>query len=347
MAIICNLKEILNKRGITIAELAKIVGITQANMSNIVNRKTASIGYNTLGKICEYLNLQPGDIFEYKIVKKRRVIPLFLDYTGTTDNLLKQGSENVKDFFSAIKELEVRSNCNVQITMVTGSSLESAKDKYKLLKALAENDGLPNLFSGVVAEYCGYWIKEDEITQLYSLDPRIAAKREEIEEIIKDNAGKFDYTVSTIYNISFDNISRANLDDVCEKIEKAIDCNEIEIVLNYDKYGQEIDIKHKKHTKSEAVFIILKKLMEKYEIPLVIIGGDSKIEDLSMYTENKDRILNMNVPIRFIAPANIREIASPDPDIIIGKWENAKGIIDCIEKIMQSVKIKGGMEKDE
>ena len=72
-----------------------------------------------------------------------------------------------------------------------------------------------------------------------------------------------------------------------------------------------------------------------------------KIEDLSMYTENKDRILNMNVPIRFIAPANIREIASPDPDIIIGKWENAKGIIDCIEKIMQSVKIKGGMQKDE
>ena len=132
MAIICNLKEILNKRGITIAELAKIVGITQANMSNIVNRKTASIGYNTLGKICEYLNLQPGDIFEYKIVKKRRVIPLFLDYTGTTDNLLKQGSENVKDFFSAIIELEVRSNCNVQITMVTGSSLESAKHKYKL-----------------------------------------------------------------------------------------------------------------------------------------------------------------------------------------------------------------------
>ena len=347
MAIVTNLEEVMKEKGYTLVELAKEVGISTVNLSNIKNGNISAIRFSTLDEICKVLECKPGDILKYKEINKKKVIPLFLDYSGTTDLLLKGGAENVKKFFDSIIAMQSKSNYELQITMITGSSFESAKSKYKLLNVLAENYGLPNLFDGVVAEYCGFIIRKDKSSRLLTLDTRILEKRAEIEDIAEQYGGKISPEVTSIYNISFHEISRTRLAEVSEQIEKIIDCPDIETVTYYDAYGKECDVKPKKHSKSEAVYMLTKKLKEKYDIPFVIIGGDSQDEDLKMYTINKQRMKEeMGLKTVFIAPANIGEIANNDKDIIIGNWANSDGIAQCIETLSKRIKVRedGGIE---
>lgn len=236
--------------------------------------------------------------------------------------------------------MQVKSKCEVQITMCTGSSFEAARSKYKLLYELAENYGLPNLFDGAVAEYCGFVIKKDKTFRLSSLDTRILAKKDDIEEIAKRYGGKISEEVTSHYNLVFDDISRTDLAKTSEEIEKLLDDDELETVTYYDSYGKECDVKPKKHSKSEAVYMIVKRLSEVYIIPFVIIGGDSQDEDLKMYTENKERIGKLGIPSVFIAPSNIGKIAQIDENVIIGDWENSDGIAECIRKLNMKIKVK-------
>lgn len=346
MAIITNLDELMKKKGYTLVKLAEEVGITQVNLSNIKNGNISSIRFSTLDEICKVLECQPGDILKYKELDKKKVIPLFLDYSGTTDLLLNGGAENVKKFFDSIIRMQQKSNSEVQITMVTGSSFESARSKYKLLYELAENYGLPNLFDGAVAEYCGYIIRKDKSEKLLTLDTRILEKRNEIEQIIEQYGGTISPEVTSMYNIVFDDITRTGLAEATEKIETVINSEDIETVTYYDAYGKECDVKAKRHSKSQAVLLIMKKIAEKYDIPFVIIGGDSKDEDLKMYTNNKSKIADMGIQTVFIAPSNIGELSHNDKNIIIGDWENSDGISQCIEKLNSRITVKedGGIE---
>lgn len=346
MAIISNLEEIMKEKGYTVTNLAEEVGISPVNLSNIKTGNISAIRFSTLNEICKVLKCTPGDILKYEERDKKNVIPLFLDYSGTTDLLLKGGAENVKRFFDSIIDMQKKSNSEVQITMVTGSAFESARSKYNLLYTLAENYGLPNLFDGAIAEYCGFVVRKDKADQLLSLDTRILEKRNEIEEIIQKYGGEISPDVTSMYNVMFDEITRTDLAEASEEIEKLIGSEDIETVTYYDDYGKEIDIKPKKHTKSEAVLMLVRKLNEKYDIPFVIIGGDSQDEDLKMYTRNKERISEIGIKTVFIAPSNIGELISVDKDIIIGDWENSDGISDCINKLNSRMKIKedGGIE---
>lgn len=346
MAIVTNLEELMKEKGYTLVKLAEEVGISTVNLSNIKNGNISAIRFNTLDGICRALECEPGDILKYKEIDKKKVIPLFLDYSGTTDLLLQGGAENIKKFFDAIIAMQQKSECEVQITMVTGASFESARSKYKLLYDLAENYGLPNLFDGAIAEYCGFVVRKDKSYKLQTLDTRILSKRVEIEDIVKQYGGHISPEVTSMYNIVFDEITRTNLAEVSEQIEKLIDCEEIETITYYDSYGKECDVKPKKHSKSEAVLMIIKKLNEKYSIPFVIIGGDSQEEDLRMYERNKEKIAQMGLESVFIAPSNIGKITKYDKNVIIGDWENSDGISQCIEKLNSRMKIKedGGIE---
>lgn len=46
-------------------DLAAHVGITEANLSLLKSGRVKGIRFQTLEKICEYLDCQPGDILEY------------------------------------------------------------------------------------------------------------------------------------------------------------------------------------------------------------------------------------------------------------------------------------------
>ena len=65
MAIIINIDVMLAKRKMSVTELSERVGITMANISILKNQKAKAIRFDTLNKICEILQCQPGDVLEY------------------------------------------------------------------------------------------------------------------------------------------------------------------------------------------------------------------------------------------------------------------------------------------
>lgn len=65
MPIIVNLDVMLAKRKVRSNELARSVGITEANISLLKSGKVRAIRFSTLEAICRYLDCQPGDILAY------------------------------------------------------------------------------------------------------------------------------------------------------------------------------------------------------------------------------------------------------------------------------------------
>jgi len=67
MAITINLDVMLAKRKMKSNELAKLIGITEQNLSILKNGKAKAIRLSTLDAICEHLDCQPADLLEYTL----------------------------------------------------------------------------------------------------------------------------------------------------------------------------------------------------------------------------------------------------------------------------------------
>ncbi|HEY1406489.1 MAG TPA: helix-turn-helix transcriptional regulator [Spirochaetota bacterium] len=66
MAIIFNLDVMLARRKMKSNELARLIGITEQNLSILKTGKAKAVRIETLESICKSLECQPGDILEYK-----------------------------------------------------------------------------------------------------------------------------------------------------------------------------------------------------------------------------------------------------------------------------------------
>src|SRR6202021_1405067 len=66
MSIVVNLDVMLAKRKMRSKELAERIGITEQNVSLLKSGKVRGVRFDTLNKICEVLNCQPGDLLEYR-----------------------------------------------------------------------------------------------------------------------------------------------------------------------------------------------------------------------------------------------------------------------------------------
>jgi len=65
MPIVVNLDVMLARRKMRSRELAERVGITEQNISLLKSGKVKGVRFETLEKICDALDCQPGDILEY------------------------------------------------------------------------------------------------------------------------------------------------------------------------------------------------------------------------------------------------------------------------------------------
>lgn len=63
--IIVNLDVVMAKRKISLTELSEHVGISMTNLSNLKTGKARAIRFTTLAALCEALDCQPGELFEY------------------------------------------------------------------------------------------------------------------------------------------------------------------------------------------------------------------------------------------------------------------------------------------
>lgn len=65
MSIVVNLDVMLAKRKMRSRDLAARIGISEVNLSMLKTGKVKGVRFETLAKICEALDCQPGDILSY------------------------------------------------------------------------------------------------------------------------------------------------------------------------------------------------------------------------------------------------------------------------------------------
>jgi putative transcriptional regulator len=66
MPIILQLDIMLARRKMRSKDLAEHIGITEANMSLLKQGKVKGVRFDTLEKICAYLDCQPSDLLIYE-----------------------------------------------------------------------------------------------------------------------------------------------------------------------------------------------------------------------------------------------------------------------------------------
>lgn len=65
MAIVVRLDMMLALRKVRSRELAQFVGITESNLSLLKSGHVRGVRFETLGRICEFLQCQPGDLLAW------------------------------------------------------------------------------------------------------------------------------------------------------------------------------------------------------------------------------------------------------------------------------------------
>ena len=60
--IVVHLDRLLERRGMTLTQLAERVGVTVVNLSILKNGRARAIRFSTLAALCDALDCQPGDL---------------------------------------------------------------------------------------------------------------------------------------------------------------------------------------------------------------------------------------------------------------------------------------------
>ncbi|MCZ4517343.1 helix-turn-helix transcriptional regulator [Rhodococcus ruber] len=61
--VVCHLGKILDARGMTLAELSRLAGVSVVNLSVLKNDRAKAIRFSTLTAVCRVLGCTPGDLF--------------------------------------------------------------------------------------------------------------------------------------------------------------------------------------------------------------------------------------------------------------------------------------------
>ena len=71
MPIVVDFEEQRDRKGLTVAQLADAVGITQANLFVLKSNRAKAIRFSTLEALCIALDCQPGDIIRFEADGKK------------------------------------------------------------------------------------------------------------------------------------------------------------------------------------------------------------------------------------------------------------------------------------
>jgi putative transcriptional regulator len=66
MAIFVDFETQRKAKGLTVAQLADLIGITQANLFVLKSNRGKAIRFSTLEALCRELDCQPGDILRFE-----------------------------------------------------------------------------------------------------------------------------------------------------------------------------------------------------------------------------------------------------------------------------------------
>ena len=69
--IVCRLSEILGKKRLKISDVIRATGITRPTLTSLYYDSGDGIKFETIDKLCAYLNIEPGELFVYKRVDEQ------------------------------------------------------------------------------------------------------------------------------------------------------------------------------------------------------------------------------------------------------------------------------------
>lgn len=355
---------------------AKKYGIQEVSNGARENIDNNSLTYDTPAK-----NMNVSNENRDTKSKKKKIIPFFLDYSGTTDKMIEDGEhalDNIKAYITEtnkladeLAKLDSKHEYEVQTYIVTGCSRAKAKEKIIPFYQIARNAGCPNLFAGAVAEYCGYKIafnpdmprdkevRADDTTcfienPLVKNNPVLEENREKIEAIINnyDENARITPDVKSMLNVVFDDISEEDFYKAIAQVKEFLGEDTLKSLIvtdYYDEYGIECDFAPLENTKPNAILMMYNNLTHDkgYDIPFIVIGGDSQTTDAIMYTKTKDKLPVNSI---FLAPANIGELEETlanDSHVIKSQWENAAGIVDGVTALAKKMYVRTNESEEE
>ena len=64
--VVIHLDELLDRRGLTLTQLADLVDVTVVNLSVLKNGRARAVRFSTLAALCDALDCQPGDLLSFE-----------------------------------------------------------------------------------------------------------------------------------------------------------------------------------------------------------------------------------------------------------------------------------------
>lgn len=90
--IISNLSEILGKKRIKIAQVIKDTGISRPTLTSLYYNNSSGINFDTLSKLCKYLDVKPNDILYYSEIDIIDISVKFDDFSISDETIDDQGN---------------------------------------------------------------------------------------------------------------------------------------------------------------------------------------------------------------------------------------------------------------
>lgn len=135
-----HLKEILDKKRMSINSLSAMTDINRASLSGIVNNSTKMVGLNTLNELCKFFRIPLSDLVEY--VPQKTQIKM---YVVRTANSFGHIQIIQKDLSKRIDFSVTFSDNDSNIQTVTWNPINPEDDFFK--KTLPEiSDSMDNLY---------------------------------------------------------------------------------------------------------------------------------------------------------------------------------------------------------
>jgi len=64
--IINNLPQLIAKKQLRIVDIFNATGVSRVTLTKLIKRQSTGINFETLDKLCAYLNCSVSDLFEYR-----------------------------------------------------------------------------------------------------------------------------------------------------------------------------------------------------------------------------------------------------------------------------------------
>lgn len=114
-----NLRELMQKKGVTITELHNILNISRPTLTKMANDETDGIRYDTINKLCKFFKISPNELLVFIPFDTFGcvVVPTESGDKVNTDNLFSDPKYETRQEISRIEEENVEQLVDLELSL--------------------------------------------------------------------------------------------------------------------------------------------------------------------------------------------------------------------------------------